>query len=88
MKYVEEADEDKLRSLLQFITGHKSVPPCGLPQNICLKYLPDDDEKGLPTSSACLAILNIPTIHSSEAKFIGLEVLEMKLNCNFEIIII
>ena len=70
MKYVEEADEDKLRSLLQFITGHKSVPPCGLPQKICLKYLPDDDEKGLPTSSACLAILNIPTIHSSEAKFI------------------
>jgi len=70
MEYVSNAGEEKLRCLLQFITGFKSVPPRGLPHNIVLKYLPEDDEKSsLPSATACLAILQLPTIHSTANKF-------------------
>ena len=70
MEYVSNAGEEKLRCLLQFITGFKSIPPRGLPHNIVLRYLPDDDEKAsLPSATACLAILQLPTIHSTENKF-------------------
>lgn len=70
MEYVSNASQEKLRSLLQFITGFKSIPPCGLPHSIVLKYLPDDDEKSsLLSATACLAILQIPTIHSTATKF-------------------
>lgn len=51
MEYVSNASEEKLRSLLQFITGFKSIPP------------------SLPSATACLAILQIPTIHSTASKF-------------------
>ena len=70
IEYVSNAGEEKLKCLLQFITGFKSIPPRGLPHNIVLRYLPDDDEKAsLPSATACLAILQLPTIHSTENKF-------------------
>ena len=37
--------EEKLRCLLKLISGFQSILPCGLPHNIVLRYLPDDDEK-------------------------------------------
>ena len=70
IEYVSNAGEEKLKCLLQFITGFKSIPPRGLPHNIVLRYLPDDDEKAsLPSATACLAILQLPTIHSTVNKF-------------------
>lgn len=70
MEYVSNVGEEKLRCLLQFITGFRSIPPRGLPHNIVLRYLPDDDEKAsLPSATACLAILQLPAIHSTENKF-------------------
>ena len=71
LSYVRNCNQIKLQSLLQFATGYKSVPPRGLPHKISLRYLAEDDEKtSMPTSSACLAILNLPTIHSVEATFV------------------
>lgn len=69
LKFVNSEGEEKLRSLLQFITGHMSIPPQGLPHKMCIKYLPDDDGASLPKSVACLGIINLPTVHSSEMKF-------------------
>ena len=44
------------------------------------RYPPDDDERAsMPTSSTCLAILNIPTLHSVEATLI--ESLDCALKC-------
>lgn len=37
--YVQDADQGKIRSLLQFATGYKSVPPRGLPHKISVWYL-------------------------------------------------
>ena len=71
VSYVKSATHEKLQDLLQFITGHRSVPPFGLPHKICLKFLADDDEAVLPTAIACLAILHLPTVHCSEAKFVA-----------------
>lgn len=79
LKFVNSADEEKLVCLLQFITGHMSIPPRGLPYQICIKYLPDDDSASLPKSSACLAIISLPTVHSSEKKF--MESLNIALQC-------
>ena len=63
---VEEANNEfcagtRLSTLLMFVTGFK-VPPVG-------GFLPDDDNFTLPTVSAYLFILNIPTVHSSKKKF-------------------
>lgn len=79
--YVRNADQGKLQSPLQYATGFKSVPPRGLPQKVSVHYLPEDDDEraSIPTSSACLAILNIPTIQSVEALFI--ESLDCALKC-------
>jgi len=79
LKFVNSADAKVLASLLQFITGHRSIPPRGLPHQICIKYLPDDDSASLPKSVACLAIINLPTVHSSEKKF--MESLTIALQC-------
>lgn len=79
LKFVNSANEEMLASLLQFITGHRSIPPRGLPHQICIKYLPDDDSASLPKSVACLAVLNLPTVHSSEKKF--MESLTIALQC-------
>ena len=81
LKFVNSADDNVLISL-QFITGHKSISPCGLPHQICIKYLADDDAASLPKSSACLAIINLPTVHSSEKKF--MESLAVALKCECE----
>ena len=31
-------------------------------------FLPDDNDKSLPTTSSCTALLRIPTVHSSKKK--------------------
>ena len=70
MQFIKDSEEKMLHGLLQFITGFKRVPPLGLPHDICLKYLSEEDESAtLPKSIACLCILNLPTVHSSKAKF-------------------
>ena len=70
LRFVNSAGEEKLRCLLQFTTGHMSIPPQGLPNKMCTKYLPDDDSTSLPKSVACLGIIHLPTVHSSEKKLI------------------
>lgn len=70
MKYVQCASPEQLQCLLQFATGFKTVPPYGMEQKIVLKYRPDHDENAsFPTSMACLSILSLPTVHSTEKKF-------------------
>ena len=73
----------RLSTLLIFATGFKvppvggfrksigfKVPPVGgFRKSIKVQFLPDDDNFTLPTVSACLFILNIPTVHSSKKKF-------------------
>ena len=39
INYVEILDESKLRCLMQFATGSRLVPHCGLPFKICSRYL-------------------------------------------------
>ena len=57
--------EEKLVCLLQFIAGFQSIPRYGLPHNIVLRYIPDDDEKAsMPSATVHLAMLQLPTIHS------------------------
>ena len=56
LTFVNSAGEEKLRCLLQFTTGHMSIPPQGFPNKMCIKYLP------VWESFICL--------HSSETKFI------------------
>ena len=75
LKYVESLSEERLISLLQFVSGHKSIPPRGLLHKICVKYLPDDESATLPKSLACLSIIHLPTVYSSEKRFVqGLDV--------------
>ena len=69
--YIKNSDKQNLQALLQFCTGHKSVQPRGLCRKICVRFLSEDDEKAsLPTSSACLNVHFLPTIHSTESKFV------------------
>lgn len=70
----EEEDEDfpgdsRLRALLQFWTGWTIIPFGGLVKRLKVSFLPDDDTKSLPTTSACTAVLRIPTVHSSKKGF-------------------
>ena len=58
-----------ISSLLSFCTGSKSVPFGGFESKLTVNFLQEDDEKSLPTTSACLLILNLPTVHSSKSKF-------------------
>eukprot|EP00794_Sanderia_malayensis_P014417 gene14417-15924_t len=59
----------RLTALLMFCTGSTCPPRLGFIQKIQIKFLQDDDEKELPTSSGCLRILHLPTVHSSKQKF-------------------
>lgn len=76
MEYINEQESDVVGSggpracaLLQFCTGWQVVPLGGLQTKIKVTYLADDDCYKLPTTSACLAILRIPTVHSTKKKF-------------------
>ena len=46
-----------------------SIPFEGLKEAISVKYLIDDDTKMYPTSQACLKLIHVPTVHSTEKKF-------------------
>ena len=74
--YLEDADAGKeliggsrVKALLLFSTGQKSLPRNGFRNKLQIQYLPDDDEHTLPTASACLQIVRLPTVHSSKKKF-------------------
>ena len=70
IKYIQGASAEQQQCLLKFATSFKTIPPYGIEHKITIKYLSDDDEKAsLPKSLACLAILSLPTIHSSQKKF-------------------
>lgn len=72
--YLTEENSDfpgntKLRSLFQFWTGWTVVPFGGLTKKLKVAFLPDDDTKTLPTASACLAIIRLPTVYTSKKRF-------------------
>ena len=75
LAYLNEGeDEDfpgdsRLRALLQFWTGWTIIPFGGLMRRLKVAFLPDDDDKSLPTTSSCTALLRIPTVHSSKKGF-------------------
>ncbi len=62
-------DDNRCRSLLQFWTGWSVVPFGGLTKRLKVIFLVDDDKFCLPTSSACIKTLRLPTVHSSQGKF-------------------
>ncbi len=76
LEFVNEGDltvskddpEKRVVALLSFATGWQ-LPPTTEDFKIKLEFLPDDDCHTLPTSSACLRILRIPTVHSTKSKF-------------------
>ena len=74
-EYLEQDDSkelvygSRLNTLLQFCTGHRSLPRNGFRAKLQIQFLPDDDDYQMPTSSACLHILRLPTVHSSRAQF-------------------
>ncbi|CAB4015461.1 G2 M phase-specific E3 ubiquitin- ligase-like isoform X4, partial [Paramuricea clavata] len=68
IQYVQSASAEQLQCLLKFATSFKTIPPYGMEHKITIKYLPDDDTASLPKSLACLAILSLPTVHSSHKK--------------------
>lgn len=75
-EYLEDSEAGKeliggsrVKALLLFGTGQKSLPRNGFRNKLQIHYLPDDDEYCLPTSSACLQIIRLPTVHSSKKKF-------------------
>ena len=59
----------RLEALMQFATSWRIPERCGLAGKIKVEFLPDDDEHTLPTASACLCIIRLPTVHSSKEKF-------------------
>ena len=75
LAYLNEGeDEDfpgdsRLRALLQFWTGWTIIPFGGLIKRLKIAFLPDDDNKSLPTTSSCTALLRIPTVHSLKKGF-------------------
>ena len=82
MEYIDEADEDKLANLLQFVTGYKSIPPRGLPHKITITYLPEDNEEAnMPEAASCLSIIRLPTVISSRAKFFQVFDAALKHGC-------
>lgn len=82
MEYIDEADEDKLVNLLQFVTGYKSVPPRGLPNKISITYLPEDNEEAnMPEAASCLSIIRLPTVISSRTKFFQVFDAALKHGC-------
>ena len=61
--------DERLRALLQFCSEWRIIPFGSLGKKIKVTYLPDDDRYYFLTASACLALLRIPTVHSSKNKF-------------------
>ena len=59
----------RIKALLMFCTGHTHLPRNGFRAKLQIQFLPDDDEQTLPTASACLHILRLPTVHSSKSQF-------------------
>eukprot|EP00112_Aurelia_sp_Birch-Aquarium-sp1_P013233 Seg2801.2 transcript_id=Seg2801.2/GoldUCD/mRNA.D3Y31 product="hypothetical protein" protein_id=Seg2801.2/GoldUCD/D3Y31 len=62
-------EESRLKALLAFTTGWQTQNTYGAPIRIKIEFLRDDDSQSLPTSSACLSIIRIPTVHSTKKKF-------------------
>ena len=45
------------------------MPPMGLPCQLKLEYLSDDENKVLPEARACFGALQLPVVHSARAEF-------------------
>jgi len=58
-----------LQEILKFTTGYSTMPFQGLKGDISVRYLADDENYIMPTSSACLKILYLPTVHTKQNKF-------------------
>jgi len=58
-----------LEHVLIFCTGADLVPLGGFGKKIDLKFLNNDSDKALPTSSTCFLKLNIPTCHRNNEVF-------------------
>ena len=73
----------RLSALFSFCTGlkHPSLLSSSS-SKIMVQYHPDDDTFSLPVSSACLNILTIPTVHSSQIKFF--QAMDIALKCESE----
>ena len=61
--------ESIVKALLAFTTGWQTPSMFISEPRIKVEFLLDDDDHALPTSSACLQILRIPTVHSTKVKF-------------------
>ena len=68
-------------AMLSFCTGLKRIPFGGLRSEISVRFHPDDDQYSLPTVSACLFILHLPIVHSSENKFLQAIKIALKHEC-------
>ena len=61
--------ESIVKALLAFTTGWQTPSMFVSEPRIKVKFLLDDDDHVLPTSSACLKVLRIPTVHPTKVKF-------------------
>eukprot|EP00794_Sanderia_malayensis_P012362 gene12362-13633_t len=53
-------------AILSFTTSWETMPMVNAKPTMRVQFLPDDDSHELPTSSACLKIIRIPTVHSTQ----------------------
>ena len=60
--------EGRLPVLLKFTTGFSRVPRL-LPFRIDIKYLADDENKTMPEAAACVGLMSLPTVHSTDSEF-------------------
>ena len=67
--FLYNANGDIIKKVLRFVTGYSVIPPWGIPKEIIIKFLIDDDSKLYPEAMVCFGILHLPTVHSNQREF-------------------
>ena len=67
--YVKDESEDTLKKLIGFSTGRSIYQPWEKLPPIAIKFLEDTEDKCFMEATACLAILELPVVHTSKSKF-------------------
>ena len=59
----------RMKTLLQFWCGSKHPPRGGFTKKLTIRFLAENSSNKLPTSTACLHILRLPTLYKSKEEF-------------------
>ena len=68
-EFIQIEDIETIKKIIGFTTGRTVYQPWEKVPSLAIKFLEDSEDKCFIEATACLAILELPTVHTTKSKF-------------------